>query len=106
MKSYVIALCLLTTLIGCGRSAPEVETLPERRATVINDNGDKESIPVSDLYDSETGQPAAQSVLVIDRKTNRKIFIGVDQLLTEAQAHARYILSTESAEASSSLGDE
>ena len=83
-----------------------METLPERHATVINDNGDKESIPVSELYDSETGQAVAQSVLVVDRKTNRKIFMEIDQLVAETQAHARYILSTESVEASSSVGDE
>ena len=88
----------LTTifLVGCGQPEPEVVFIPAPHVTVIGLDGEKKTIPSAELYDPSTGEPTVESVLVIDRATNRKVFVGVDRLGTESQADARYILVPES----------
>lgn len=93
-------LLLLVALLplGCGESSTEVISLPAPQLTAIGLDGEQTSIPADSLYEPTTGQPTVRSVLVIDRHSNRKAFIDVDQLPPESQVDARYILLTRSPE--------
>ena len=69
--------------------------VPDPLVTVIGLDGQQRKIPAGQLYDSQTGQAAVHSVLVIDRGSNRQLFIPLDELPAHAQTDARYILVTD-----------
>ena len=84
--------------IGCGKKVEtDVISIPDPQVTVITLEGDQRSVPASDLYDPKTGQPAGRSVMVIDRQSNRSVFVDLDQLSDQSQMDSRYILMTDPA---------
>lgn len=88
-------LFLFAFLLGCGSDDAQSITVVDTRVTVIGLDGEKRLIASHELYDHKTGQPAVKSVLVIDRQSNRQVFIDLDQLSAESPAAARYILMTD-----------
>lgn len=101
MKPHITFLFVAAIAAGCGESETEVVSIPDPHVSVIGLDGEKRSIPSRELYDPDTGEPAVESVLVIDRESNRQIYLKIDQLSAESQANARYILVTEDPPASS-----
>jgi hypothetical protein len=98
--------CGLLALLfaGCGESlGPHV--VVEQTVTVKTADNEKQSIPLGELYDPRTGEPAFPSVLVIDRQTDRETFISLDQLTGQTQANARYMLVTASDNAGADTND-
>ncbi len=92
----ILGICLLVAFsTGCGKNEPDVISIPDPYVTVIGLDGEKRSIQSAELYDPQTGRPAVQSVLAIDRESNRREFVDLDQLSAEAQMDARYILVTD-----------
>lgn len=100
MKAHVCFLLAAVIAGGCGKTKTDVVSIPEPHVTVIGLDGEKKLVPSGELYDPATGNPAVQSVLVIDRKSNRQVFVEVDQLSAESQVDARYILVTAPLDAS------
>ncbi|WP_164102471.1 hypothetical protein [Candidatus Laterigemmans baculatus] len=86
---------LLTAVAGCGRSEPEITVIPDPHVQVIDLDGQKRTIPSAELYEPGTGRPLVDSVWVIDRTTNRQLFVKIDQLAATSPGHARYLPVTE-----------
>lgn len=92
------ACCLIAMLvIGCGKP-PEDAPVVEQTVTVTNAKGEEQVVPLDELYDADSGAPAFESVLVIDRQRNRKTFVSPDELKGQTPANARYVLVTSSPE--------
>lgn len=84
--------------VGCSESlGPHV--VVEQTVTVKTAENEEKSVPLGELYDHRTGEPAFQNVLVVDRQTNRQTFISPDALSGQTQANTRYVLVTSSVNA-------
>lgn len=99
IRMFLFAAPLAVLATGCGGQKSGIVSIPDSQLQVVGLDGAKKAIPSSELFDAETGEPTVKSVLVIDRNTNRQMYLPVDQLPAEAQANARYILVTENAPA-------
>ena len=89
-------ICLLGLLsIGC-RQPPENSQIVEQTVTVMTFEGQEKVVSLSELYDTESGKPAFESVLAMDRHRNRKAFVSLKELGGESQANARYLPVTSS----------
>jgi hypothetical protein len=96
--SYVsgaLYMCLLTLVLGCGSGDAQPIEVIDSQVTVIDLAGEKKTVPVGELYDHKTGQPAVKSVLVMDRRTRQQLFVELDQLSPETQMDSHYILVTD-----------
>ncbi|SRR6056297_1931520 len=91
-------------LVGCSES-PRPQVVVEKTVTVRTANNEEKTVSPSELYDHATGEPAYESVLVIDRQAQRKAFISLDQVTGETQANARYMLVTSSKNAKAGSDD-
>lgn len=85
--------CLL--LVGCGGTEPVELTIEPEYLTVRNDNGEQRVIPAGELIDAQTGNPTAQSVLAIDRRTGKQTWISVEEVRSQPPATARYFPATQ-----------
>lgn len=95
MRAHLLLLMVTALVAGCGEPEEDVIFIPDPLVSVIDFTGAKKKIPSGELYDSSTGQPTVDSVLVIDRATNRQVYVKMDQLSAGAQADAHHILVTE-----------
>jgi hypothetical protein len=94
-RPLLLILFLLAFVLGCGSNDTQAITIVDSRVTAIGLDGEKRSISTAELFDHKTGRPAVKSVLVLDRQSNRQVFIDLDQLPAESPAGARYILVTD-----------
>ena len=85
--------CLL--LGGCSRSQPPHQTTQQEYLTVIGHDGERKVIPVGELRDHDTGAPTAKSILAIDRRGGKKVWIAIEIFLSETPSTARYIPVTQ-----------
>ncbi|HSG70212.1 MAG TPA: hypothetical protein VLA12_07345 [Planctomycetaceae bacterium] len=92
-------LCLIFTVclsIGCGSGdavpTPKIVEL----LTVKDSQGTEKQIPSSELYESTQGDLPVEEILVIDRQTNKQLFVRLDQIPSATQSAARYIPVTTS----------
>lgn len=93
---YACSLLALLT-IGCSKPADDSQVV-EQTVTVTTSSGDEKVVPLADLYDQTSGAPAFETVLVVDRQRNRKVFVSPDELKGQTQVNARYVLVTSSPE--------
>lgn len=94
MAQHVVCLagCIaLLFAIGCGgEDLPQ----PERREsyyTVIDDAGTQREIRSSSLIDEDTGQPVAKQIFVVDRQSNRRLFLDVTEWQAQSPSQMRYV---------------
>ncbi len=87
-------LLLLALVLGCGSGDTQPIEVVDAQVTVIDLAGKQRTIPVGELYDAKTGEPAVKSILVLDRRTQQQLFVQPDQLSPVTQMDSRYILVT------------
>ena len=87
-------LFLLALVLGCGSGDTQPIEVVDAQVTVIDLAGEQRTIPVGELYDAKTGEPAVKSILVLDRRTKQQLFVQPDQLLPVTPMDSHYILIT------------
>lgn len=77
--------------IGCG-SGDDVPTPKIVELLTVKDaQGTEKQIPSSELYESTQGELPVEEILVIDRQTNKQLFVRLDQIPSATQSDSRYI---------------
>ncbi|MGM0489188.1 MAG: hypothetical protein ACQESR_20810 [Planctomycetota bacterium] len=85
---FVLAVCV--GLSGCGEPEEPVTMFHDNYLNVIDHEGQQEAVPADEIVDQETGEPRVQSVWVIDRRTNEKTWISVEELVNAPPSMSRY----------------
>jgi hypothetical protein len=82
--------------IGCGseNSVPTPKLV--ELLTVKDSQGTEKQIPSAELYESTQHELPVTQVLVVDRQTNKQVFVALDQIPSATQATARYVPVTSS----------
>jgi len=92
--AQVVALLVGGGLAGCGSEPTDNIVVHQEYATVLDQQGQRQTIPASELVARHAGESPFRSVLTIDRRTGREAWVPVEQLGTEPPSRARFILLT------------
>lgn len=68
----VVACCMAA---GCGSpEAENVQTKEVQKVTVIDNDGQRRTIAVTELFDDQTGEPLVKKVYCVDRRNGKKVW--------------------------------
>jgi hypothetical protein len=85
----VLASCMIS---GCG--SPEVENVPPsvvQKVSVIDADGQRETIAISELFDDQTGEPLFAKVYCVDRRSGKKVWIDPNALKQRSQSSSHLV---------------
>lgn len=63
-------------IVGCG--SPEVENVSpneEQKVTVVDVDGQRKTIGVSELFDDQTGEPLVKKIYCVDRRNGKTVWV-------------------------------
>ena len=68
----VMASCLTA---GCGsRNVENVQPNESQKVTVIDIDGQRKTIAVTELFDDQTGEPLVKKIYCVDRRSGKKVW--------------------------------
>jgi hypothetical protein len=75
---YATCLVFLAACMIAGCGASKVKSVPPnegQKVTVIDNDGQRKTIGVSELFDDQTGEPLVKKVFCVDRRRGKKVWV-------------------------------
>ncbi len=99
--TLIFAACTgtLALLTGCsGEESPQPVQVVTWM-TVIDDSGTEREVPSSSFMDEAGGQPTVKQILVVDRQSNKRLFLDVSRWRQQSPSQMRFVpVTTESSD--------